>query len=50
MMNKRWTNALKNQCISTLIHSYMFWSFIGAIFRQYELAELLPNVIKAKTD
>jgi hypothetical protein len=47
MMNQIPTNAPKNQCISTLIHSYMFWRFRDAIFRvQYKPAELLPSVVK----
>jgi hypothetical protein len=40
IMNKRPTNASKNQYISTLIHSYMFWRIRGAIFREFSMSLL----------
>jgi hypothetical protein len=40
MMNKRPTNASKNQCVSTLIHSYIFRRLRGAIFKEFNMSLL----------
>jgi hypothetical protein len=48
-LNKRPTNASKNQYIGTLIHSYMFRRFRCAIFRDFSMRLLncCTNVVKS---
>jgi hypothetical protein len=47
MIHKVPTNASKYQCISTLVHSYLFQRFKAPSSGP---AELLPKVVKAEQD